>query len=69
MLLDELLHHRQGGGASPLDRVMPGNSVPFAADDAANDLETRQVDFGNGADWDSGGSSDTGGGSDGGGWD
>lgn len=70
MLLDEMLHHRQGGGSTPLDRVMPGSSEPFAANDAANELETRQVDFGNGGDWDSGGSSDSGGGSDGGGgWD
>jgi hypothetical protein len=70
MLLDEMLHHRQGGGTTPLDRVMPGNAEPFATNDAANDLETRPVDFGSGGDWDAGGSSDIGGGSDGGGgWD
>lgn len=68
MMLGEMLHNRQGGGAGSLDRVMPtgGESVPTAA----NDLENRPVDFGNGGDWDTGGSADAGGGSDvGGGWD
>lgn len=72
MLLDEMLHHRQGGGTTALDRVMPGTAAePFAPNEAANDLETRQVDFGNGGDWDAGGSPDLGGGGSdgGGGWD
>ena len=70
MLLDEMLHHRQAGNSTALDRLGPGASAPFGGDDAANELETRPVDFGNGGDWDSGGSSDAGGGSDGGGgWD
>ena len=63
MLLDEMLHHRQGSGASPLDRVMPGAFEQPAANDAANELESRPVDFGNGGDWDAGGSDG------GGGWD
>jgi hypothetical protein len=70
MLIDEMLHHRQAGGSTALDRLGPGTSAPFAGDDAANELGSRPVDFGSGGDWDSGGSSDAGGGSDGGGgWD
>ncbi len=70
MLLDEMLHHRQGAGSSPLDRVMPGGFDAPATNEAANELESRPVDFGNGGDWDAGGSTDVGGGSDGGGgWD
>lgn len=70
MLLGEVLHNRSGAGTAPLDRVMPGAS-PLAADDAANALENRPVDFGNGGNWDAGGAADLGSGSDGGGggWD
>jgi len=43
---------------------------PLAANDAANELESRPVDFGSGGDWDAGGAPDLGGRSDGGaGWD
>lgn len=70
MLLDEMLHHRQGAGSGPLDRVMPTGLDAPATNEAANELENRPVDFGNGGDWDGGDSADTGGGSDGGGgWD
>jgi hypothetical protein len=70
MLLDEMIHHRQGAGSSPLDRVMPSGLDAPATNEAANELESRPVDFGNGGDWDAGGSTDGGGGSDGGGgWD
>lgn len=70
MLLGEMLHHRQGAGSSPLDRVMPTGLDAPETNVAANELENRPVDFGNGGDWDAGGSADVGGGSDGGGgWD
>jgi hypothetical protein len=73
MLVDEMLHRRQGAGTDQLSSLQRGIfDVPPTADNAANELENRQVDFGNGADWDSGsGGADPGGGggSDDGGWD
>ena len=69
MLLDEMLHNHSGAGGTPLDRVMPG-ATPLPANDAANELENRPVDFGSENDWDAGGAPDLGGSSDGGGgWD
>jgi len=57
-----------GGGNTPLDRAMPGSA---GLDEAGRELESRDVDFGNGGnDWDAGGGSvDTGGSDTGGGWD
>ena len=64
MLLDELLHRRNGpGNPAAGDMFGSGNS----GNDAGTELESRPVDFGNGNDWDSGGSVDMGGGD--GGWD
>ena len=69
MLLGEMLHNHAGSSGTPLDRAGPG-ATPLAANEAANELENRPVDFGNGGDWDAGGAPDLGGGSDsGGGWD
>jgi hypothetical protein len=70
MLLGEMLHSHSGTpGTTPVDRILPASN-PAAANDPANDLEQRPVDFGNGGDWDAGGAPDLGGGSDsGGGWD
>jgi hypothetical protein len=65
MLLDEVLHHRDGGSAGA------GGLIPdaYADNGAARELENRPVDFGNGNDWDSGGGGgvDFGGGGDSGG--
>ena len=70
MMLGEMLHNRQGAGSSPLDRLMPTGLDAPTTNEAANALENRPVDFGNGGDWDAGGSPDVGAGSDGGGgWD
>ena len=79
MLLDQMLHRGgsgggEGSGIGNLGGVDPGNSGSgaFGIDAAAQELESRPIDFGNGGnDWDSGGgSSDSGGGdSGGGGWD
>jgi hypothetical protein len=79
MLVDELLHRNQPGGLGGLggnDQLSGLQRGMFDAprnDSAANELENRNVDFGNGADWDSGGgSSDSGSSADdgsGGGWD
>lgn len=57
-----------GNGNTPLDRAMPGSA---GLDEAGRELESRDVDFGNGGnDWDAGGGSvDTGGSDTGGGWD
>jgi len=72
MLIDEMLHRRNDPG---FDRggngvFGPGGSGALPGNDAGTELETRQVDFGNGNDWDSGGgSADLGGGMDGGSWD
>ena len=70
MLLDEMLHNHSGAGGTPLDQVVPG-ATPLPANDAANELENRPVDFGSGNDWDAGGTPDLGGGGSdsGGGWD
>lgn len=78
MLIDEMLHRRGDGGSGAgignLGGVDPGNlgGGAFGNDAAAQELESRPIDFGNGGnDWDSGGGSgDSGGGdSGGGGWD
>ena len=66
MLLDEMLHPRQGAGNSAANGLATGPiNLPPADDAAARALEDRPVDFGNGGDWDAGGGSvDMGGGSD-----
>ena len=66
MLLDEMLHPRQGAGNNVANGLVPGPiDRPPADDAAARALEDRPVDFGNGDDWDAGGGSvDMGGGSD-----
>ncbi len=75
MLIDEMLHKRGDGGSAGIGNlggVDPGNgSGAFGSDAAAQELESRPIDFGNGGnDWDSGGGSgDSGGDSGGGGWD
>ena len=71
MMVDEMLHHRQGGGTDQLSGLQQGIFNPPPVDDAANELERRSVDFGNGNDWDAGSAGvDLGsGGSDDGGWD
>jgi hypothetical protein len=59
-LIDEMLHsNREGAGNQPFsgferDSFAPGNQPNVAADE----LERRDVDFGNGNDWSSGGGSD-----------
>ena len=66
MLLDEMLHPRQGAGSSAANGLVPG-PIDLPPDDgaAARALEDRPMDFGNGDDWDAGGGSvDMGGGSD-----
>jgi hypothetical protein len=54
MMVDELLHRRQGAGIDPLAGLQPGAFSPPPANDAASELERRSVDFGNGNDWDTG---------------
>ena len=70
MMVDEMLHRRQGPGVDQLSGLQRGILDTRPADDATNELERRDVDFGNGNDWDSGGSApDVGGsGSDDDGW-
>jgi hypothetical protein len=74
MMVDELLQHRQGSsvgsGTDTLSGLQHGIFDASPADDAARELEQRNVDFGNGNDWDAGGGSmDSGSsGSDDGGW-
>lgn len=70
MLVDEMLHRHQGG-TDQLSGLQRGVVDAPPIDNAANELENRNVDFGSGADWDSGGggADQGGGGSDGGGWD
>ncbi len=72
MLIDELLHRRNGAG-NPAGGEMfgSGSTSAMPGSDAATELESRPVDFGNGNgnDWDSGGGSVDMGGGDGGGWD
>ncbi len=69
MMVDEMLHHRQGAGTDQLSGLQRGLDLP-PIDDAANELEQRNVDFGSGNDWDAGGAGVDlgGGGSDDGGW-
>ena len=69
MMVDEMLHHRQGAGTDQLSGLQRGVDLP-PTDDVANELEQRNVDFGNGNDWDAGsaGVDLGGGGSDDGGW-
>jgi hypothetical protein len=69
MMVDEMLHRRQGAGTDQLAGLQRGLDLP-PMDDAANELERRDVDFGSGNDWDSGGAGVDlgGGGSDDGGW-
>jgi len=71
MMVDELLHRRQGAGMNPLSGPQPGALDLPPANDAANEIERRNVDFGNGNDWDTGsaGADPGGSGSDDGGWD
>ena len=69
MMVDEMLHHRQGAGTDQLSSLQRGLDLP-PMDDAAKELEQRNVDFGSGNDWDAGGAGVDlgGGGSDDGGW-
>ena len=71
MMVDELLHRRQGTGLDALPGLQPGALDLPPANEAATELERRNVDFGNGNDWDAGstGSDLAGSGSDDGGWD
>ena len=71
MLVDEMLHRHQGAGTDQLSSLQHGMFDAPPTDDAANELASRRVDFGSGADWDSGGGGADlgGGGSDDGGWD
>ena len=66
VLLDQMLHARQGAANNVASGLAPGSiDQPPANDAAARALEDRPVDFGNGDDWDaSGGSVDMGGSSD-----
>lgn len=65
MLLDEALRGREGGGLGHAADAGSGSGAGAAPggndfspiNDAGNDLENRQVDFGNGANWDDGGGS------------
>jgi hypothetical protein len=70
MMVDEMLHRHQGANTDTLSGLQHGIFDEPPADDAARELEQRNVDFGNGNDWDAGsGSVDTGSsGSDDGGW-
>ena len=72
MMVDEMLHHRQGAGTDQLSSLRRGVFDLPPTDDAANELERRNVDFGNGNgnEWDAGGAGVDlgGGGSDDGGW-
>jgi hypothetical protein len=72
MMVDEMLHHRQGAGTDSLSGLQHGVFDAPPTDDAANELERRNVDFGNGNDWDAGDAGvdlgGGGGGTDDGGW-
>lgn len=74
MLLDQMLHRNQGGNATNQaasnDGLVPGIFDTGGTDAAANELQSRPVDFGSGGDdWGSdAGSIDVGSGSDGGDW-
>lgn len=71
MMVDEMLHRRPGAGTDQLSSLQHGSFDSPPTDDAANELERRDVDFGNGNDWDAGSAAADlgGGGSDDGGWD
>jgi hypothetical protein len=71
MMVDEMLHRRSGTGTDQLSSLQHGIFDSPPTDDAANELERRSVDFGNGSDWDAGsaGADLGGGGADDGGWD
>lgn len=68
VLVDEMLHRRQGTGVEHASGLQPG-SFDAPAGGAATELERRDVDFGSGSGWDTGGGSQDldGGGADGGG--
>lgn len=70
MMVDEMLHRRPAAGTDQFSGVQRGISDVPPTDDAAIELERRNVDFGSGNDWDAGSSgADPGGsGSDDGGW-
>jgi len=70
MMVDELLHSRKTAGADQFAGLQPGLLNPPPVDDAAIELERRNVDFGNGNDWDAGnaGTDPGDGGSDDNGW-
>ena len=69
MLLGEMLRGKSGNNANPgAGGQGLANVDPLQSASAATELETRQVDFGNGNEWDSGtASGDGGSGADGGG--
>ena len=71
MMVDEMLHRRSGAGTDQLSSLQHGIFDSPQTDDPAHELERRDVDFGNGNDWDAGsaGADLGGGGSDDGGWD
>ncbi len=68
MLLDEVLHRRDGTSGAGGGGLIPD---AYADNGAASDLQNRSIDFGSGNDWDSGGGGgggiDLGGGGDSGG--
>lgn len=70
MLVDQMLHSNHGSGMNMNQQsgLQPGMFDAPQFDDAANQLENRDVDFGNGGDWDGGGSVDLGGSDGGGDW-
>jgi len=55
MMVDEMLHRRQGAGTDQFSGLQHGIFDAPSTDDAAGELERRGVDFGNGNDWDAGG--------------
>jgi hypothetical protein len=71
MLVDEMLHRHPGAGVEQGAGLQPGFFDAPSDNGASRELERRDVDFGNGAEWDAGGGGAGlgGGGSDGGGWD
>ncbi len=73
MLIDQMLNHHAnaaGVGHNPNDLGLGPTMAP-QSNDASTELETRQVDFGNGNDWGGGGGGDidTGSSDSGGSWD
>jgi hypothetical protein len=70
MLVDEMLHRHQASGTDQISGLQHEIFNVPPTDTVADELANRNIDFGNGADWDSGGgSADVGGSDDGGGWD